>query len=161
VAGRCCFEQLSIFHGVESRREYVGRTTLALVLRSKNTLSYHLPIFVPPCLYGHMVPHSPICAATWGIIQAVWGINFEATDLDKETLILTLQQLICGRSDGEAKCSSGLRYSPLNLVYLPNGHGVSFDTHPAFCCSDYGSKGCEGLKRRSCALPDTATVTLP
>jgi hypothetical protein len=81
---------------------------------------------------AHMIPHSPICAASYGIIsQAALGVNFESKNLDRETLILTLQQVVCGRSDGQTKSSSGLRYSPYNLVSLPNGHKDYFDNNPA------------------------------
>jgi hypothetical protein len=59
------------------------------------------------------------------------GVDFEATDLDEETLISTLQQVICGRSDGQSKASSGLRYSPLNLLRLPSPHYLYFDDNPA------------------------------
>jgi hypothetical protein len=81
-----------------------------------------------------MIPHSPICAAPYGIIsQAALGVNFESKNLDQETLILTLQQVVWGRFDYDerAKSVSGLRHSPYNLVSLPNGHKDYFENNPA------------------------------
>jgi hypothetical protein len=80
---------------------------------------------------AHLVPHAPICSATWGIIcQAVVGVDFESEVHDRNRLILTLQQLVCGRV-GEGKRSSGMRYSPLNLIYLAAPHKNYFDRNPA------------------------------
>jgi hypothetical protein len=81
---------------------------------------------------AHQIPHSPICSTSYGIIgQAALGVDFEATNLDKETLSWTLQQVICGRSNGQSKASSGSRYSPFNLLRLPRPNYDYFDDNPA------------------------------
>jgi hypothetical protein len=77
---------------------------------------------------AHLIPQSFICAPFYGIFsQAILGMDLEKYyENNRPELIKALQQVVSGRVK-EKRVQTGLRYSPLNLLMLPQRHSDFFD----------------------------------
>jgi hypothetical protein len=80
---------------------------------------------------AHLIPQLFICAPFYGIFsQAILGVDLEKYyENNRPELIKALQQVVSGRVK-EKRVQTGLRYSPLNLLMLPQRHCDFFDDRP-------------------------------
>jgi hypothetical protein len=84
---------------------------------------HHHSLFISPQLF--------ICAPFYGIFsQAILGVDLEKYyENNRPELIKALQQVVSGQVK-EKRVQTGLRYSPLNLLMLPQRHCDFFDDRP-------------------------------